>query len=211
MNNKNQPKLQFDPQAAAIAKSLAYTENGGSPNFKNPSAGKTGESKSVFQFEPGTWKAYAKQISGNENLPLNAENESLVTYAKVKDWYDQDSKEGYPPDVIAKRIASRWNAGSGEPDAYMGKFSDGTSSQGVNKKYGVKYDVPGYAKKVADYARKFSGQTQKSTVGTTANTNVGLIPPPATKPTSNKGKKGLLDTRLPVGSMFSPQGGQEES
>lgn len=148
--NQQQGQSAMNPQAAAIVKALAYTENGGAPNMSNPTAGQTGEMKSIFQFEPGTWKAYAKQASGNPNLPLTPENESLVAYSKVDDWL----KKGYS----TSQIASMWNAGEGESNAWEGKFSDGSSSQGTNEKYGVKYDVPGYAQKVSSYAKQFLGE-----------------------------------------------------
>lgn len=138
--NKNNKLL-----AAAVAKGLALTENGGEwPS--NPQAGKTGETKSIFQFEPATWKQYSKEILGKDNVPMNADTESAVAIGKAKKWLD----EGYSP----PQIASMWNAGENEPDAYTGKFSDGSSSVGMNKKYGINFDVPGYAKKVDGYTKQ---------------------------------------------------------
>ncbi len=133
--------------ANAATKALAWTENGGKPDIENPKAGKTGEAKSIFQFTPATWKVQAKKYLKNENAPINADNETFVANSRIKDWLKQGN--------TVSQIASMWNAGSGEPNAYTGKFSDGSSSVGINKKYGVKYDVPSYAKSVADYAKKF--------------------------------------------------------
>lgn len=147
----NQQSTQLDPHAAALTKAWAYTENGGKPNMSNPAEGKTGELKSIFQFEPGTWKAYAKQVSGDSNLPLTPENESLVAYGKVSDWL----KKGYSTSQIASMI----NAGEGESNAWEGKFSDGSSSQGTNEKYGVKYNVPEYASKFSNYSKQFLKET----------------------------------------------------
>ena len=148
MNNQ---KPQLDMKVASVVKGLAFAENGGIPDVSNPSQGQTGEMKSIFQFTPDTWKNYAQQVSGKADLPMTPENESLVAYHKVGDWM----QKGY----TVPQIASMWNAGVGEPNAYTGKFSDGSSSTGINKKYGVKYDVPGYAKKVADYAQQFSQES----------------------------------------------------
>lgn len=148
----------MDPHVASIVKALAYAENGGAPDVENLKKGKTGEAKSMFQFTPATWKNYAKQVYGNEHLPLTPENESVVVYRKVEDWV----KKGHS----LREIASMWNAGVGEPNAHTGKFSNGTSSVGVNKKYGVKFDVPGYADKVEKYANQFYdevGQQQPQT------------------------------------------------
>lgn len=132
----------------AITRALAYQENGGKPT--NPKAGKTGEMKSIFQFEPATWKNDAQEILGNSNAPLTPDNETKVVSGMVGDWIDK----GYN----VKQIASMWNAGKGEPNAYTGKFSDGSPSTGINKEYGVKFDVPSYANGVANYAKQFYTQ-----------------------------------------------------
>ncbi len=129
----------------AITKGLAYQENGGKPDIDNPSIGKTGELKSIFQFEPATWKADAKEILGDENAPLTPDNETYIVEHEVSKMLD----EGYN----VKQIASTWN--SGDKNAYTGKFSDGSPSVGVNQKYGVKYNVPVYANGVSNYAKQF--------------------------------------------------------
>jgi hypothetical protein len=168
----------------AITKALAYQENGGSLPA-TPTAGKTGEMKSIFQFEPGTWEKDAGEILGDSNAPLTPDNETKVVTSEVSNWID----EGYN----VKQIASMWNAGRGEPNAYTGTFSDGSPSVGVNTKYGVKFDVPTYANNVANYAKQFyiqdfapqvSGQsvsqTPESPVATvqpTPSTNSGMLNP----------------------------------
>lgn len=135
-------------KAALIAKALAYTENGGKPRMDKLRAGKTGEMKSLFQFTPATWKNYAKQATGDENLPLTPDNEFGVATTMAHKWL-QEGK-------TVPQIASMWNAGTGEPDAHTGRFSTGRPSVGINKKYGVKYDVPGYAKKVQSHYDEFT-------------------------------------------------------
>lgn len=137
----------------AITKALAYQENGGSLNVKNEQAGKTGELKSIFQFEPSTWKKEAAEYLGDANAPITPDNETTVVTKQVGDWIDK----GY----TAKQIASMWNAGTGEPDAYTGKFSDGSPSVGTNTKYGVKFNVPAYANSVNKYATEFYTQSQQ--------------------------------------------------
>lgn len=138
----------------SLVKALAYAENGGSPDLKNPKQGKTGEAKSIFQFTPATWKGYAKETLGDENAPITADNETYVANEKVKKWISQGK--------TARQIASMWNAGQGEPDAYTGKFSNGSPSVGVNSKYGVKFDVPGYADKVLKYSKQFYQEKKNS-------------------------------------------------
>ena len=143
--------------SALITRALGYTENGGAPNLSNPSSGKTGEMKSIFQYEPATWKADAQKFLGDANAQLTPDNETKVAQSQVTEWL----QKGYK----VPQIASMWNAGVGEPDAYTGKFSDGSSSQGTNKEYGVKYDVPGYANKVTNYVKQFMQEAQQSQNG----------------------------------------------
>jgi len=129
--------------AKAITKAIGYAENGGEP--KEIKAGKTGEMKSIFQYTPDTWKLYSKQVFGEDNVPLTPDSESYVTHQKVSKWLDA----GYSPE----QIASMWNAGEQRPDAYKENW------KGINKKYGVSYDTPAYAKKVADYTKQFMEET----------------------------------------------------
>lgn len=129
-------------RALAIAKAIAYAENGGKPKLNALKAGKTGELKSIFQFMPKTWENYSKQTFGKV-VPLTHEAESEVVLNKVNKWLDQGYNES--------QIASMWNAGEGRPDAYKQNW------KGVNSK-GVSYDTPAYAKKVASYTRQFETQ-----------------------------------------------------
>lgn len=147
--------------AEALAKAIGYTENGGKPNIKKPSKGKTGEMSSIYQFTPDTWKNYSTQIFGKV-LPMTADSETQVVLNKVNGWL----QKGYKPE----QILSMWNAGTGEPDAYGGKFSNGQPSVGVNAKYGVKFDVPTYVKKGMNYFNKFEGQMATQGNETAQNT-----------------------------------------
>lgn len=128
--------------AESITKAIGYVENGGKPNHEHLKAGKTGELPSVFQFTPDTWKNYSHEIFGKE-VPISPDAETHVVLSKVSKWLEK----GYKPE----EIFSIWNAGVGEPEAYGGTFSDGSPSVGTNKKYGVKFDVPGYVKKAKSY------------------------------------------------------------
>ena len=188
--------------ANAIVKAIGYTENGGKPDINNPKKGKTGEMASIFQFTPATWKNYAQQVLGDKNAPMNADNETYVVHKKVSGWLEK----GYTP----KQIASMWNAGTGEPDAYSGKFSDGSPSRGVNKKYGVKFDVPGYADKVDKYTNNFV-KGEDATAGTLENPN-GKITDPTAKSTPPVMDQGNSDPLSSVLSMMkqaqTPKGAQ---
>lgn len=149
----------MDKNIASIVKALAYTENGGKLDLNKLQAGKSGEMKSIFQFKPSTWKLYAKQTSGNPELPPTPENESLVVYHKVGDWYNHLKSEGVSDDDIPLKIASMWNAGENNSDAYKNNWK-GTNS------YGVKYDTPAYAKKVANYTKEFNGGGNSNQIDT---------------------------------------------
>ena len=139
--------------ANSITKAIAYQENGGKPNLNQPSAGQSGEMKSIFQFTPNTWNNYSQQIYGKQ-MPLNNDNETYVVQQKVLKWIDQ----GYN----TSQIASMWNAGEGNPNAYKEDWR-GTNSHGVS------YDTPAYASGVLNYAKQFyqeSSQNQDSTGNT---------------------------------------------
>lgn len=131
--------------AKAAVQGIAFAENGGKPNIDNPSAGKSGEMKSIFQYTPNTWHAVAAKYLGNANTPLNSDTETAATYKRVHDWVDK----GYN----IRQIASMWNAGEGRPNAYKENWK-GTNSHGVS------YDTPAYADKVASYAEQFYQKEQ---------------------------------------------------
>lgn len=141
----------MNPQALtlAILKGIAYTENGGKVDLKNVKAGQSGELKSVFQFEPATWKRDAKMVTGDENLSLTPANEALVAHGVIYPQVKKALEQGKDPDTIAREQGSAWN--SGKTEGYKENL------KGVNKE-GVKYDVPKYADKVANYAKKFIGE-----------------------------------------------------
>lgn len=153
-----------DLLANSIVKAIAYQENGGKPNVNNLSAGKSGEMKSIFQFEPATWKADSTAIFGKAT-PLTPDNETYVMKQKVLKWIDEGKN--------VEEMASIHN--SGNPDAYK------ENHKGVNK-YGVRYDTPAYASGVANYAKQFyqqdlkNSQTNKSSNSVAQITSSGMLP-----------------------------------
>lgn len=130
----------------AILKGIAYTENGGNVSLGNIRAGKSGELKSILQFEPATWKSDAKKVTGNAELELTPANEMLVAHGIILPKVQKAIEDGKDPQTIAKEVGSDWN--SGNPNAYK------ENVRGTNKE-GVSYDTPAYADKVARYATKF--------------------------------------------------------
>lgn len=138
--NPDTQNVQINPEVAHVVRALALTEGGGKVNIQNPKAGQSGELASIFQFTPGTWKMYSKEITGQDNLPMDAKNEAAVVYGKVNQWL----QAGFKPE----EVASIWN--SGKPDAYL------HGVKGRNK-YGVNYDVPGYVEKFKKYLKQSTG------------------------------------------------------
>lgn len=132
----NQGQQPLDPQAVSLAKAIRQTESGGSFSAQ----GKSGE-YGAYQFTEPTWDNLSKKYGVNANLhEATPEQQNEVAYKQIKEWKDAGNNVG--------QIASMWNAGAGEPNAYQGKFSDGSPATGKNK-YGAQYNVPEYAKSVA--------------------------------------------------------------
>jgi len=133
----------LDPTVVNLAKAIRQTESGG--NFA--ARGKSGE-MGAYQFTPDTWNATASKYGIKSTLDkATPEEQNAVAYNRIKAWKDAGH------DVT--QIASMWNAGEGEPNAYTGKFGSttpthtaGDASVGTNK-YGAKYSVPDYAKSVS--------------------------------------------------------------
>ncbi len=185
-----------DILADSIVKAIAYAENGGKPDIDNPVAGKTGEMKSIFQFTPDTWKKDSVDYLGKE-VPISPDAEAYVMKQKVKKLMDK----GY----TARQIASVHNAGAGEPDAYTGKFSTGNPSVGINKKYGVKFDVPSYADKVLKYSKQFYDEkTKNPSIPKEADSVISTIKNASTKQSETKGLEPILSLMKQATAKKSP-------
>lgn len=129
---------QLDQQVVNLTKAIRQIEGG-----VNAGAGASGEI-GAYQFTPETWERYSKETG--VNVPLeqaNLQQRNEVAYKKIKAWKDQGYNVG--------QIASMWNAGEGNPDAYKQDF------RGVNS-MGVSYDTPAYAEKVATIYQQLKGQ-----------------------------------------------------
>lgn len=144
----------LDPQAVALAKAIRQTESNG--NFQ--AAGKSGE-YGAYQWEPATWAA--QSAAAGVNVPLQQATpaqQNQVAYTQIKKWKDQGYNVG--------QIASMWNAGEGDPDAYI-NGNKGTNSSGVS------YDTKAYAQKVATAYQQF--KTQQSTQTDTQPQSTSLL------------------------------------
>lgn len=137
----------LDPQAVNLAKAIRQSESGG--NFA--AKGKSGE-YGAYQFTEPTWQNLSKKYGVNASLDqATPDQQNEVAYKQIKEWKDKGYNVG--------QIASMWNAGAGEPDAYTGKFSNGQPSIGTNKQ-GVRFDVPAYAKSVAQTYQQLKAGNQ---------------------------------------------------
>lgn len=125
----------LDPQAVNLAKAIRQSESGG--NFT--AQGKSGE-YGAYQWTEPTWQKMAANAGINTPLQQTTpEQQNEVAYKQIKAWKDKGFNVG--------QIASLWNAGEGNPDAYL------QGNSGTNK-YGVHYDTAAYAKSVADTYQK---------------------------------------------------------
>lgn len=162
-------QTQLDQDTVNLAKAIRQSESGGNFSAK----GKSNE-VGAYQFTPDTWNAasmkYLKQLVPLDSATPEQQNE--VAYKQLKEWKDQGYNVG--------QIASMWNAGATEPNAYTGKFSNGQASKGVNK-HGAAFDVPAYATSVATayHTLKGGGQVQTDRNNPSAvNQNIQAPPAP---------------------------------
>ena len=133
---------KLDPTIINLTKAIRQTESGGNFNARGGS-GEFG----AYQYTQDTWNGASKKYGVNATLEqATPKQQNEVTYKRVKEWKDKGNNVG--------QIASMWNAGEGKPNAYKENW------KGVNK-FGVAYDTPAYAKKVAKAYQGYKGQTQK--------------------------------------------------
>ena len=185
----------LDPQVVNLAKAIRQSESGG--DFK--ARGKSGE-VGAYQFTKDTWNAQAPKYG--IKVPIEQatpEQQNEVAYRKIKEWKDSGKNVG--------QVASMWNAGEGEPDAYTGKFSNGQPSTGVNK-FGAKFDVPTYAKSVASAYQtlKTGGQVNADPQNPSSTANKTPLQPVAQegyKPTftANQGDSPLMAGAKAIGNV----------
>lgn len=159
----------MDTDAYYLAKAVRQQETGGSKDPYNQK-GASGEF-GAYQFMPATYKNYAQKYLGNAAAPPSVENQNKIAYSFIKEKKDA----GFTP----AQIASMWNAGEGEPDAYKGVFKTGRPSKGKND-HGVYYDVPGYAAGVSKYYKELKGAGQGNTAYAASE------PPPTPQPLANQ-------------------------
>ena len=160
----------LDPTVVNLAKAIRQRESGGNFNVPKGKAGEVG----AYQFTPDTWNAVAPKYG--INVPIEQatpQQQNAVAYNRIKSWKDSGKN--------VTQIASMWNAGEGEPDAYTGKFSSTTPTHKAGDPSMVtgKYDVPGYAKDVSEQYLKLKGSTTSEQPVTPPPDTTTLTPPPS--------------------------------
>ena len=166
----------LDPQVVNLTKAIRQTESGG--DFQ--AQGKSGE-YGAYQWTPGTWASESQKYLG-QSVPLQQatpQQQNEVAYKKIADWKAQGYNVG--------QIASMWNAGEGNPNAYI------TGNKGVNKE-GVAYDTGAYAKSVATAYQKIKGGGQASqdpnNPSSTGSAGIGVLPN-SSQPTTGQNIPGI--------------------
>ena len=117
-------------------------------------------------------------------------------YQKVS----KELAEGKAPE----QILSMHNAGSGEPNAWKGTFKSGKPSKGVNQKYNVPYDVPGYVSRGMKYFKEFSGgdtKAQKSPEAEKAIATIQQLTQKYSQPTQTQ-QKPQTQPAAPTGGLM---------
>lgn len=162
--NGNQP---LDQNALILTKAIGLQENGGKVNYN--AVGDGGASAGQYQWNnggkplapggvPANFASDATKFGLNP-ADFSPTNQNQVAYAKVKSLLDSGMKPA--------QVASSWNAGLGEPNAYTGKFSNGNASSTPT------FDVPSYVAGVQKYAQQLYSQQAPQPAPQTGG---GLIP-----------------------------------
>jgi len=167
---------QLDQDVVNMAKAIRSVETQGQadPFTARGGSGEYG----AYQFTKPTWEKASQETFG-QVVPLETatkEQQNQVAYQQIKKMKDSGYNIG--------QVASTWN--SGKPDAYMDpKYT------GVND-YGVRYDVPKYARSVAEayHSIKGSGEPTVTPISpsTIGHEQYGT-------PDSKQPEKGFLGTR----------------
>lgn len=162
-------------QAKNLTKAIFQHESGMDYN----ATGDAGTSKGAGQWQPGTWKAQAKDVLGDENAPMTPENQSVVAQGTIRGLIKKGKN--------AAQIAAIWNSGSDQ--GWENKV--GTTT--INGQQ-IKYNVPKYVKDVTDLYQQF-----KSSASPNVAEASGSQPTPE-KPVDNRDF--LQKASDVVGSIF---------
>lgn len=148
----------LDPSVVNLTKAIRQEESGG--NFQ--AKGKSGE-YGAYQWMPNTWTADSQKYLG-QSVPFGTatpEQQNEVAYKKIAAWKAAGYNVG--------QIASMWNAGGGNPNAYL-SGNKGTNAQGAS------YDTSAYAKNVATIYQQLKAQSNSTNIP-----GIGSLPGPSSQ------------------------------
>lgn len=185
------PATSFDDpvvaqQAKNFTKAVFQHESGGDFN----AVGDNSTSHGAGQWQPDTWKGMAKDVLGDENAPMTAQNQSVVAQGTFRKWFTPREKGGLG--LNAAEAAAKWNSGS----EYGWENKVGTTNIGGKQ---IKYNVPLYVKQVTDLYQQLKNSPQMAQGGgnllggQTAEASTGNTPE---APESTLGK--LIDFAFPI-------------
>lgn len=130
-----------DKDALNLTRSIGLAESGknGVPDYN--AVGDAGTSKGAYQWQPGNYKAAAKEAGLDPN-DFSPANQDKVAYYQVKKYKDQ----GLQP----WEIASLWNSGSKD------NWENHKGTKMINGQV-VQYDTPAYVSRVKEHYSQLSG------------------------------------------------------
>lgn len=123
--------VKGDKGTTALVKAIRQNETDFDNAKQNPykMSHDNGTGFGAYGYQKSSWKQWAKDYSGDENLIPTPENQDIIAYLRVHDLKNQYGK--------AADVLSVWN--SGKPAAQ--------ASAGYNAKLGLNYDTPAYIQK----------------------------------------------------------------
>lgn len=128
-----------DPDVINLSKAIFQRESGGDFN----AVGDAGTSHGAGQWQPGTWKAQAKDVLGDENAQMTPANQKAVIQVSIA----KDKAAGLNP----AQIAAKWNSG---------RTHDWENHVGTTTINGqqIHYDTPKYVKDVTELYQQYKNQ-----------------------------------------------------
>lgn len=185
---------------AQILTNAIRSQEGGD-NYSAPGDG--GNSWGAYQFGKGAWEK-AASLAGIKSPwgKASPTEQNQAADTQIKQWLSEGKT---PP-----QVASMWNAGPGEPNAYTGTFQrDGSPSTVPGK-----FDVPGYTKRVLNSASAlWKAKNADENFGQAAGQAVGTVGNQIGQAASHVGKAvgpaGLAATAGvgAIGAMAAPEVG----
>jgi len=122
----------------------------------------------AYGYQKSSWKQWAKDYTGDENVIPTPENQDMIAYLRVHDLINQYKSSGSKG--VAADVLSTWN--SGKPAAQ--------ASAGYNQQLGLSYDTPSYIQKglgnFKKYHDSFSGPITQTGASNTQEVNPLTVP-----------------------------------